>query len=266
MEILAEFLVKTLTSALDNFCTAFDSYILTDSKSGLLRIAPSLIRATVTSKKLRELPMSLPDREMLSELVLDKLKRKSWPLNNIADFLEENLGGKIKLRTRGSLFPEIYFQTEKYRVPILRSQSSARELAPLIIYLRYVMDRDTSLVVIEEPETHLHPYMQSIVTRSLAWLSQYVGVLITTHSPLILEELDHLIKLYSLPKEKKEELDYEFGGIKYDSVGIYRFKTDGTIETVEITKEGIYEEEFSSIYTELLNKYAEVEERLWEIS
>jgi hypothetical protein len=250
-----------LSEMFDGYFPAQNSYILTDSKSGFLRMAPSLIRYSLT--RTEEIPLNRPDREMLSKLIVDDpSKIKDEEISKIAEFLEEEMGGKVEVKTFGLVFPEIYF-VKSEKIPILRSHSGIRELAPLIIYLRYVLKRSTS-IVIEEPETHLHPYMQSVVARALAMLSRHVDVLITTHSPTILDELNNLIHLSKLDTEEKIEVGYkEFEGLDYNSLKIYRFKTDGTVEEVEVTEEGIEEDEFSSVVVELSNKYAEVEEMVW---
>ncbi len=256
-----------LIETLDDFMTAkldYTNLILTDSKSGFLRFAPNLIRYSLVREE--GLSISLPDRKMLSQLIIEKKEIKDEELNKIADFLEEKIEGKIDIKTMGLLFPEIFFKKGNITIPILRAHSGVRELSPLIIYLRYVFKRehDLSFITIEEPETHLHPYLQSIVTRVLAMLSNYVKVLITTHSSIILDELNNLIKLNKLNLEEKEELGYRGSeGLNWKSLKIYRFKLDGSVEEVKITEEGIEEEEFSSVVVELSNRYAEVEEFLW---
>ncbi len=256
-----------LIETLDNFVTAKAedaNLILTDSKSGFLRFAPSLIRYSLVRKE--GFPMSLPDREMLSKLIIEKKEIKDEELSKIADFLEDEVGGRIDIKILGLLFPEIFFKKGDVTVPILRAHSGIRELSPLIIYLKYVLKREDGLsfLTIEEPETHLHPHLQSIVTRALAMLSKHVKVLITTHSPIILDELNNLIKLNKLNPEEKKKLGYrESEGLNWESLRIYRFKLDGTVEEVKVTEEGIEEEEFSSVVVELSNRYAEVEELIW---
>ncbi len=118
---------------------------------------------------------------------------------------------KFTLKQKGLVFPEKFFKKSDLTIPILGSHSGVRELAPLIVYLRYVIEEEGAFVVMEEPETHLHPYMQSIVTRALAMLSKYADVLITTHSPIILDGLDNLIKLNRLSLEEKKKLGYREG-------------------------------------------------------
>jgi hypothetical protein len=260
---LAKTTVNILVATL-SFTFGAGPYILTDSKSGILRLAPSLIRNVLSPERAKEFPLNLPDREMLSNLVIEKKEIRSKKISEIADFIEEEIKGVVDIKTSGLLYPEIYFKKGEYAYPIIRSSSGARELAPLILYLRYVLKEERlSIVAIEEPETHLHPYMQSVATRALALLGKYTSILITTHSPVILDELNNLIKLNKLTQEDKREAGYkETEGIEHESVRVYRFKIDGSVEVVKISEDGIYEDEFSSVVIELSNKYAEVEELL----
>ena len=254
-----------MATYLDGFLTSRASFILTDSKSGFLRFAPSLIRyALLEARRKDEFPIGFPDIHMLSKLIIDRKEIKNEKISKIADFLEESIGGEIHIETEGLVFPKMFFKRSDLVVPILRSHSGVRELAPLIVYLRYVIEDERAFIVIEEPETHLHPYMQSIVTRALAMLSKYANVLITTHSPIILDEIDNLIKLNKLSPEEKKKWGYkEEEGLDSNSLKIYRFKLDGTVEEVKVTDDGIEEEEFSSVIVELSNRYADVEEAVW---
>ena len=57
----------------------------------------------------------------------------------------------------------------KKKYPIVKAPSGVRELAPLIVLLRYRL-KEYSTLFIEEPETHLHIDLQSIITRALSRL------------------------------------------------------------------------------------------------
>ncbi len=237
----------------------FAPYILPDSRAGILR-AYKYILGRIISERVAEPILGLADRDMLKTLATLDLKVKDKEISSIADFLEEKIGGKFILKHYDRFAPEIEFVTKKVNVPLLRAQSSARELAPLIIFMRHVLEKN-SFFVVEEPEAHCHPYIQSIVARGLALLSKYCNVLVTTHSSIFLDEIDNLIKLNKLSKKEKEKLNYrDDEGLSYENVGIYRFKVDGTVEKVEISENGIREEEFSSVIAELFNRYADVEE------
>ena len=60
--------------------------------------------------------------------------------------------------------------------------SMVSELAPVVLYLRHVVGSD-SVLIIEEPESHLHPAMQVEFTRQLAAIVHAgVRLIVTTHS------------------------------------------------------------------------------------
>jgi len=248
-----------LDEIFDGYFPAMNAYILTDSKSGFLRVARSLLGYALSRRG--EIPLSLPDLEMLKNINLGEAKIRDEEIAKIADFIEEEMKGSIVLKT-GLMFPEIYFERlkDKHKVPIFRAHSGVRENAPLIMFLRYIIKKG-SVVVIEEPETHFHPYMQSLITRAIVLLSNYSKVLITTHSPIVLDELSYLIKLSRLTEEEKEELGYKKEeGISSKSVAVYRFREDGTVDALQVDEEGISEDEFSSVIIELSNKYADIDE------
>lgn len=239
-----------------------DPYILTDSKSGLLRTAPNILSYFLSAYKSSDKkPLNGPDRDMISKLNIYEKDITNEEISEVADFIENEIGGEIDINTNGPLF-DIFFNKKGKTYPILRSNSGVRELAPLILYLRYVIEEEVnSLLVMEEAETHLHPYMQSVVTRALALLSKNINVLATTHSPVILDEVNTLIRLNKLKQERKKEVGYnKIEGLEHDYVCVYRFKNDGSVDKVKIDEDGIYDEEFSSVVIELSNKYADIDE------
>lgn len=245
-------------SVLDDYCPHQYVHMLTDSRAGFLRVAPSLLRVPVG----RELHLNRPDYEMLSTFAgVSPTRLASEKISKIADFVEKGLGGRVIVRSLGFMFPEVFFSSREGEVPALRAHSVVRETAPLIIYLRHVLKEETALII-EEPEAHAHPYMQTVIARALAMLSRCgVQVLMTTHSPLILDELSSLVRLNALDADVKRKQRYrEDEGLDWRSLRVYRFNPDGTVGEMRITEEGIDEEEFSSVIVELSNRYADVEE------
>ena len=68
-----------------------------------------------------------------------------------------------------------------------------KELVPLVLYLRYLAEPD-DLIVIDEPEMNLHPAAQVEIIEFLAMLvNAGLNVLITTHSPYIIDHISNLI-------------------------------------------------------------------------
>jgi predicted ATPase len=83
-----------------------------------------------------------------------------------------------------------------------------KELAPLVFHLRYFA-QPNELLVIDEPEMNLHPKAQVQVLEFLAMLvNAGLNVLITTHSPYIMDHLSNLIQAYQ--HSDKESIREEF--------------------------------------------------------
>jgi energy-coupling factor transporter ATP-binding protein EcfA2 len=123
----------------------------------------------------------------------------------LADLLEtEILGGKMDLSPAGSgLSREILFrpaQGDTLEIPI--ASSMVKELAPLVLYLRYLA-RPGELLIIDEPEMNLHPEAQVKIIEFLAILvNAGLHVLITTHSPYM---VDHLLNLRKASEHTNQE-------------------------------------------------------------
>jgi len=123
-----------------------------------------------------------------------------------------------------------------------RMPSSVAELAPLGAYLKYGVLKRGDVLIIEEPETHLHPDKQVKVAELLAMLVNRLelNVLATTHSGVLLAKLSELAALGSI---------YEGEGVQglaidRGKIAIYSFRRgDGVVvEGTEVAEgEGAYE-------------------------
>ena len=83
----------------------------------------------------------------------------------LAEVLEADLlSGAILSKNSVTGYPEFSYQPEgwKYELPLMNASSMVSEIAPVVLYLRHVVQRG-DLLIIEEPESHLHPAMQVAV-------------------------------------------------------------------------------------------------------
>ncbi len=154
-------------------------------------------------------------------------------------------------------------------LPLMNASSMVSELAPVVLYLRYVV-QPGDLLIIEEPEAHLHPEMQALFTRQLvAAVQSGIRILITTHSEWILEELANLVRLSELPKERREGITDEDIALSPDQLGAWFF--DPSAREGSVVKEIALDVEsatfpagFGLITESLYNRWVEISTRIQE--
>ncbi|MBV8695965.1 MAG: ATP-binding protein [Ktedonobacteraceae bacterium] len=123
---------------------------------------------------------------------------------------------------------EILFQpAQEVMLEIPIASSMVKELSPLVLYLRYLA-KPGELLIIDEPEMNLHPEAQVKIIEFLAMLvNAGLNVLITTHSPYMLDHLSNLIKAGKYEKEERVSLASQFflkrpdAFISQENVAIY---------------------------------------------
>jgi ABC-type ATPase involved in cell division len=172
-----------------------------------------------------------------------KIKPKSQIYLKLADVLENAiLGGKIGL-DRGKDITKLVFNYKQagdihLNMPI--TASSVKGLSPLVLYLRYLVEPDEFLII-DEPEMNLHPKAQAEIIELLAMIANSgVRILITTHSPYIVDHLKNLMKAEQVKnKSKAKELFFlkdSSAFISKKDVSIYLFK-DGQGKSI-LSKSG----------------------------
>ena len=196
------------------------------------------------------------------------LKKK---MKKLFEFIENRIiKGKIVEENKDQNYTQFYLQPNNSEKLELHLTSSATvELLPLVIFLKHFSKIKNRLLVIEEPEAHLHPKAQIEMARLLVMLvNAGAKVLVTTHSDYILNEISNCIKLSEANKKsvdeylKKHNLSKETI-IDKDRVSSYLFKDiDGTTEVQNLTidKYGIANDNFDEIIDELLDRTEEINE------
>ena len=188
-----------------------------------------------------------------------------------ADVLEKNLlAGAIRLRRSETGYPSFAYRPATWDadLPLMRTSSMVSELAPVVLYLRYLVRRG-DLLIIEEPESHLHPAMQAAFARELARLVRSgLRIMLTTHSEWIVEALANLVRLSELPKTERKGIPGGDVALTPDQVGAWLFKpgVDGTGSTVdEITLDleaGNYPAGFGEVTESLYNEWVGISNRI----
>ncbi len=188
------------------------------------------------------------------------------------DFSNELIKGEIILRTIAEHpYPEIKYNFQNTEIPLHRSSSTVSELAPLFLYLKYIV-KPEDILIIEEPEAHLHPANQRILAKYLVRLIRKgVRLIITTHSEYLLEQLNNFILLSKIEsKNRIERYNYnEEDFLNRDEIAAYLFKYDiesggHKIDEVEMTDDGISQDEFikvkENLYEETIKLHRELDQ------
>ena len=208
--------------------------------------------------------------DFLNDLIAMGQGKESVP-DGMARRLEENLlAGAIRLKQSETGYPSFAYRPTDWDtdLPLMRTSSMISELAPVVLYLRYLV-RPSDVLIIEEPESHLHPAMQAAFARELARLVRSgVRVMVTTHSEWILEALANLVRLSELPESTRKGIAGSDVALSSAEVGAWMFtpSDDGAGSTVEEmvldTEAGNFPAGYGEITESLYNDWARIANRI----
>lgn len=216
-------------------------------------------------------PLSVVQGDFLAQLLEIQFARRKrprrdrQPLHSAAQRIEEEiLGGAVEVGGRpGVELPHFTYRPHGWEtgLPLTQASSMVSELAPLVLCLRNVDPGD--LVIIDEPESHLHPAMQVAFTRRIAEIVRAgVRVILTTHSEWVFEKLGNLVGRSELADRGKGETGAE--SLDTRDVGVWLFEpteAGGGSTVKEITLDadtGLYPSGFDAVATALHNDWAQI--------
>lgn len=265
-----EHLFRTLST--DQWQKA-DSYYLPAARSGIMQSHGVI--ATALIKRATRIGLDRFEVSTFSGMIADFLERiinyresttSPNSIRRIAEQLEvELLEGRIEVkRPAPEASSEFLYRPEQSEYTLRMSHASAMvsELAPLVYLLRHSVQRG-ELLIIEEPESHLHPDLQTKIAHILARLVRAgVRVVITTHSNWLLQQIGNLIREGELRKQGEstsESADY----VKKEEVGAWQFyKNEPVTELPFDLVEGIEPEDHLDIAEDLYNRSAGLQNRI----
>lgn len=208
--------------------------------------------------------------ERLVEMPHHGVRRRAFN-ERLADRLEEHvLDGSIKVDTSDTGYPLFRYLPNGWKndLPLMNASSMVSEVAPVVLYLRNVVRAGDTLIV-EEPESHLHPEMQVELTRHLA-AAVHAGlrVVLTTHSEWVLEALANLVRLSGLPQQKRTGISGAEYALSADQVGAWMFRPKkrpkgSVVEEIALDGDaGTFPAGYGDITDSLYNEWATITNRI----
>ena len=251
-------------------------YYLPAARSGIMQshriIASSLVNRTtqVGLEQFPEIPtLSGVIADFMQKIILyDEKKGLRTAMKRLAETLEtEVLTGQILLKPSLSGYPDFYYRPQGIEEDIHLSQTSSMvsELAPLVLFLRGLVNRGDTLII-EEPEAHLHPGAQADMAVVLARLVRAgVKVIITTHSDWLLQEISNL----TLEGLLEDKTDQPPSWLLPEEVGVWHFQKDEPVKEIPFKpREGIspgdYEDVAEGLYNRSVNLQQKIEKKKGE--
>ncbi len=260
------------------------AYYLPADRTGVMHAHRVVVRSLIegaTSAGLRP-TASMPAlsgvmADFLQQLIeFDDTPRRRHNRNrDLARDLEEKiLNGAVSVKKSDIGYPRFFYIPQGWKeakeLPLMNASSMVSELAPLVLYLRHVV-APGDLLIIEEPESHLHPAMQVEFIRHLAAAVRAgIRVIITTHSDWVLEEVANMVSLAKLPKERREGIDGGEIALDESEVGAWLFKSKkrpkgSVVQKIPLdTESGIFPSDFDDVSDDLYNRWAEISNRIAE--
>ena len=263
-------------------CLIFPAHFLPADRTGVLHAHQALVGGIIRNTPMAGLRRSA-GTPMFTGVLADFLQqfieidrtrsRDGGPMQELASRIEEAvLGGSVYVRKSDPLgYPDFMYRPRGWddALRLTNASSMVSDLAPVVLYLRHLAEPG-SLLIVEEPESSLHPAMQVELVRWLAAIVRAgVRVVVTTHSEWVLEALANIVRSSKLPPTGRKNVASEEFALRPEQVGAWLFRwkdrLEGSVVTeVHLDDSGLYPAGFDGVATALHNEWAEISSLLGE--
>ena len=193
------------------------AYYLPADRTGVMHAHSVVVSATIEGASMTGLRPT-PQTPVLSGVLADFLRQlmvmgqrprvRRGHSHELWRRLEEHiLRGSVQIdRSAPGNYPQFNYRPEGWKedLPLMTASSMVSDLAPIVLYLRHVVERN-DLLIIEEPESHLHPEAQTALAREIVGLvANGIRVLVTTHSDWMLQQFANHVRLSGLEANRQE--------------------------------------------------------------
>ena len=195
--------------------------------------------------------------------------RMSAPQAHLAALLKKAVGGEIAYVAEAGR-KRLMFRTTNAEIPLQAAASLSRAVAGLSLYIERFFQPD-DVLIIDELEMNAHPQAQMALTELITSLvNAGVRVVLTTHSPYVVDHLNNLMEASRTPTGRREELARKFAlgtassFISPDKVAVHAVQEespDGEVLVREVLnrKTGLIDwSTFSGVSEHVTNLYSDI--------
>lgn len=256
-----------------------NAYYIPAERSGIIHAHSVLDKALVASND------TVPSRHkpsppLLSGVLSDFLKalscfggkaeEKSISGNSPSTMIESKLlGGSIHIDQNSIGYPSFTYRPADWKenISLMQTSSMVSDLAPIVHYLQRIV-HDGDLLIIEEPESHIHPQHQVALAKIIAEVVRNgIRVIVTTHSDWFLDQIGNLVLLSELPLEDRHTIT-DGTALEKSEVGVWLFEDVDEGEGSHVTEididpnTGLYPVDIGHISDALYNESAHIFNRM----
>lgn len=199
------------------------------TRTGFLLTYKTLVGSAMTDKfNYQETDKNLltrPNSDFLTNLSSMNTQKLRERFLDIVEFIEKNIiCGHISVSDLPAHDIMYTPEGEDHALPMFVTSGVVTEITPLLLFLQYV---NMGTLLMEEPEISLHLELQWEMARVLIRLKNMgIPVFVTTHSDIILQHVNNMIKLADLQEVEKFLETSEYGEadlLARQDVAVYQF-------------------------------------------